>query len=159
MTSGKRREGGEDRSPPLPTIPEWALALLRDGRVGRLATADAGGRPLVVPVCYAFDGRRVWSAVDAKPKRTRNLRRLRNIAENPRVSLLVDRWDEDWRHLAWVIVEGRAQVLETGADRARAVELLLAKYPQYRALRLTETAGPVIAVAPERVLHWRAAVP
>jgi len=139
--------------------PDWALALLRDGRVGRLATADAGGRPLVVPVCYAFDGRRVWSAVDAKPKRTRNLRRLRNIAENPRVSLLVDRWDEDWRHLAWVIVEGRAQVLETGADRARAVELLLAKYPQYRALRLTETAGPVIAVAPERVLHWRAAVP
>ena len=67
--------------------PAWALALLRDARVGRLATADADGRPLVVPVCYAFDGARCYSAVDAKPKRTRELRRLKNIAANPHVSL------------------------------------------------------------------------
>ena len=91
--------------------PAWALALLRDARVGRLATADAAGRPLVVPVCYAADSARIYSAVDAKPKATRNLRRLRNIADNPQVSLVVDVWDEDWSRLAWVIVEGRADVL------------------------------------------------
>src|SRR2546426_974484 len=70
--------------------PAWALALLRDARVGRLATADATGQPLVVPVCYVFDGTRCYSAVDAKPKRTRELRRLKNIAANPHVSLVVD---------------------------------------------------------------------
>jgi PPOX class probable F420-dependent enzyme len=81
--------------------PAWALALLRDARVGRLATADAGGRPLVVPVCYAFDGACCYSAVDAKPKSTRNLRRLKNIADNPEISLVVDVWDEDWSRLPW----------------------------------------------------------
>jgi PPOX class probable F420-dependent enzyme len=137
--------------------PAWALALLRDARVGRLATADAAGRPLVVPVCYAADSARIYSAVDAKPKATRNLRRLRNIADNPQVSLVVDVWDEDWSRLAWVIVEGRADVLHGGGEFSRAIDLLVAKYPQYRSLPLDRTAGAVIAVTPERVLTWRAA--
>jgi PPOX class probable F420-dependent enzyme len=137
------------------SAPAWALALLRDARVGRLATADAAGRPLVVPVCYAFDGVRCYSAVDAKPKRTRNLRRLRNIAENPHVSLVVDEWDEDWSRLRWVIVEGRTEVLTAGAEFTRAIDLLLAKYPQYRALPLERTEGAVIEIAPERILTWR----
>jgi PPOX class probable F420-dependent enzyme len=135
--------------------PAWALALLRDARVGRLATADATGRPLVVPVCYAFDGARCYSAVDAKPKRTRNLRRLRNIAENPQVSLVVDEWDEDWSRLRWVIVEGRTEVLTAGAGFTRAIDLLRAKYPQYRALPLERTEGTVIEIVPERILSWR----
>jgi PPOX class probable F420-dependent enzyme len=135
--------------------PAWALALLRDARVGRLATADAAGRPLVVPICYAFDGARVYSAVDAKPKQTRNLRRLRNIASNPQVSLVVDVWDEDWSRLAWVIVEGRAEVLTVGADFTRAIDLLVGKYPQYRQLALDRQQGTVVAVTPERLLSWR----
>jgi PPOX class probable F420-dependent enzyme len=130
--------------------------MLRDARVGRLATADAAGRPLVLPVCYAFDGARCYSAVDAKPKQTRNLRRLRNVAANPRVSLVVDVWDEDWSRLAWVIVEGRAEVLTAGAVYTRAVELLVAKYPQYRVLTLDREHGALIAVVPERLLSWRA---
>jgi PPOX class probable F420-dependent enzyme len=138
------------------SAPAWALALLRDARVGRLATADAGARPLVVPVCYAFDGARVYSAVDAKPKSTRNLRRLRNVADNPHVSLVVDVWDEDWSRLAWVIVEGRAEVLRGGADFPAAIDLLVAKYPQYRTLPLDRTGGAVIAITPDRVLAWRA---
>ena len=138
------------------SAPAWALALLRDARVGRLATADAGGRPLVVPVCYAFDGARVYSAVDAKPKSTRNLRRLRNIAENSRVSLVVDVWDEDWSRLCWVIVEGHAEVLTAGAEFARAVDALVAKYAQYRAIGLDRASGAVIALTPTRVLSWRA---
>lgn len=136
-------------------VPAWALALLREARVARLGTADAGARPLVVPVCFVFDGGHVYTAIDAKPKRTRELRRLRNIAQNRRVALLVDQWDEDWSRLMWVIVEGHAEILTAGPERAQALDLLLAKYPQYRAMDLTATAGPAIRIAPEHVLAWR----
>jgi len=137
--------------------PAWALALLRDARVGRLATADATGQPLVVPVCYALDadGRHLYSAIDAKPKRTRQLRRLRNIAANPRVSLVVDEYDEDWSRLRYVIVEGDAEIVEAGSRRERAIDLLLEKYPQYLALGLAADRGPVIEIAVERIVAWR----
>ncbi len=136
-------------------VPGWALDLLREGRVARLGTADATGRPLVVPVCYAFDGARLYSVIDAKPKRTRDLRRLRNIAENPQVSLVVDEYDEDWTRLRWVIVEGHADVLTAGSDYAGAVDLLLGKYPQYRVMGLDRAGGALIRVTPERLLRWR----
>jgi PPOX class probable F420-dependent enzyme len=135
-------------------VPGWALDLLREARVARLGTADASGRPLVVPVCYAFDGERLYSVIDAKPKRTRDLRRLRNIADNPRVSLVVDDYHEDWARLRWVILEGRADVLTDGAEYAGGVDLLLAKYPQYRALGLDRARGLLIRVTPERLLSW-----
>lgn len=137
--------------------PAWALAMLREARVGRLAIADAMGRPLVVPVCFAFDGVALYSAVDAKPKRTRNLRRLRNVADNPHVSLVIDDWDEDWRRLRWVIVEGRADVLTSGHAFTRAIDLLCEKYPQYRAMNLSREEGTLVRIAPERILRWRAA--
>jgi len=140
-----------DESPPA-----WALAMLREARVGRLATADAAARPLVVPVCFAFDGATLYSAVDDKPKRTRRLRRLRNVAESPRAALLVDVWNEDWTRLAWVSVEGRADVLAGGADFIRALQLLREKYPQYRAMDL-ERDGAVLRLYAERVRAWRAA--
>ena len=86
-------------------LPAFAAELLYQGRVARLGTADRAGQPLVLPVCYVFDGRACFSAIDAKPKRlqARPLRRVRNIAENPRVSLTVDRYDEEWSRLAWVV--------------------------------------------------------
>ena len=138
-------------------LPGWADELLRAARVGRLATADAAGRPLVVPVCYAFDGDAVYSAIDAKPKRAtgRGLRRIRNIEENPRVSLVVDEYDEDWTRLRYVIVEGRAALLTGGERFGRAVDLLREKYPQYRTMGLDRAKGLVIAIAPERFLAWR----
>ena len=135
--------------------PAWALEMLRDARVGRLATVDAAGQPLVVPVCYVYDGERCYSAVDGKPKRTRNLTRLRNLADNPRVSLAVDHYDEDWRTLRYVIVQGRGDVLESGGEFSRAIDLLVAKYRQYRELRLDRAAGAVVRVTPERILSWR----
>ena len=141
---------------PLSAAPAWALDFLRTARVGRLATADAGGHPLVVPVCYVFDGALAYSAVDAKPKRTRNLRRLRNVAENPHVSLVVDEWQEDWSKLRWVILEGDAHVLESGAEFARAIDALRDKYAQYRAMNLSSESGAVIRIAPTRILAWRA---
>jgi PPOX class probable F420-dependent enzyme len=138
-------------------LPPWAAALLRESRVARLGTADAAGQPLVVPVCYVFDGRACFSALDAKPKRVAAgaLRRVRNIAANPRVSMVVDRWDEDWSKLAWVIVEGRGELLTAGAERAAAVDLLREKYAQYRILGLDRDAAPVIRITPERALAWR----
>jgi len=142
-----------------PEAPAWAGEMLRTARVGRLATAGASGQPHVVPVCFACAGERLYWAVDAKPKRTRELRRVRNIAENPRVSLVVDTWDEDWSRLAWVMVEGTASVVTDAAERARALDALVAKYPQYAAMRLLATAGPVVAITPSRVLAWRATSP
>jgi PPOX class probable F420-dependent enzyme len=140
----------------LATAPAWALALLRESRVARLGTSDAGGQPLVVPVCFAVaEAGAIYSAIDPKPKRTRDLRRLRNIRANPRVSLTVDHWDEDWRKLAWVIVEGRAEPLGPGPEAAAAVALLVAKYPQYRSLGLDAADAVVIRIAPARVLTWR----
>ena len=136
-------------------IPTWAVELLGTARVGRLATASADGRPLVVPVCYAFDGTRLYSAVDAKPKRTRDLRRLRNVAENPRVSLVVDEYHEEWTRLRYVIVDGRAEILSDGTEFTRAIDLLVAKYPQYRGLGLPRETGTVIRITPDRVLPWR----
>ena len=138
-------------------LPAFAAELLHEGRVARLGTADRAGQPLVVPVCYVFDGRSCFSAIDAKPKRTpaRGLRRIRNIAENPRVSLVVDRYDEEWTRLAWVIVQGHADVLTDGPERAGAVDLLRDKYTQYRALGLDRATATVIRISPERAMSWR----
>ena len=130
--------------------------MLATGRVGRLATVDAAGQPMVVPVCFALVGERLYWAVDAKPKHTRNLRRLRNIAENPRVSLVVDEWDEDWRRLCWVMVEGTAVEVTDAVERTRALEALVAKYPQYATMQLAAVAHAVVAITPARVLAWRA---
>lgn len=138
-------------------LPPWADELLRTARIAHLGTADAAGRSLVVPVCYAFDGEHCYSAIDQKPKRTAGarLRRLRNIAENPHVSLVVDHYEEDWTRLRYVIVEGRADLLTGGPDYARGVDLLVAKYPQYRALALDRTAGLLVRIVPTRFIPWR----
>ena len=138
-------------------LPAWAAALLRESRVARLGTADAAGQPLVVPVCYVFDGHRCFSAIDAKPKRLppRSLRRVRNIEANPRVSLLVDRYDEEWSRLAWVIVEGRADIVTVRAERAAAVDLLKEKYAQYRAMGLDPETVVIVRLTPGRLLFWR----
>ena len=108
-----------------------------------------------MPVCFVLEDDALYSAVDDKPKRTRDLKRLRNLADNPRVSLAVDHYDEDWRALRYVIVQGRGDVLERGGEFSRAVDLLVGKYPQYRELRLDRTAGAVVRVTPERILSWR----
>lgn len=137
-------------------LPAFAAELLRDSRVARLGTADRAGQPLVVPVCYVFDGRACFSAIDAKPKRIQagGLRRLRNIAENPRVSLVVDRYDEEWTRLCWVIVQGRADILTDGPVRTGAVDLLRDKYAQYRAMGLDRETATVIRLTPERAMFW-----
>jgi PPOX class probable F420-dependent enzyme len=122
-----------------------------EARVARLATLGTDGRPHVVPICFALDGDTLYTAVDAKPKSTRALRRLANIESDPRVEIVIDHYDEDWSKLWWVRLSGRARVI--GHD-ARALELLQAKYPQYRD---DPPAGPFVVVAIEARTAWQAA--
>jgi PPOX class probable F420-dependent enzyme len=121
---------------------------LGKGRVGRLATADGEGRPHVVPVCFALAGDSLYWAVDFKPKSTMRLRRLANIAANPVAELVVDSYSEDWNRLWWVRVSADAEVLAPGPEAERALDLLAAKYDQYRERR---PEGPVVRL---RVTAW-----
>jgi PPOX class probable F420-dependent enzyme len=128
--------------------------LLATARVGHLATAGRDGRPHVIPVCFAWLPPFVYSAIDAKPKRTTLLRRVRNIGETGRAALVVDRWSEDWKNLSYVLVEGPAELLEDGPERDEALILLTAKYPQYDDLPLV--GNLVIKLTAERRVAWRA---
>jgi PPOX class probable F420-dependent enzyme len=123
-------------------------------RVGRLATADARGNPHVVPVCFAISGDTLYVTIDEKPKRAsaRPLKRLRNLMENPSAAFVVDRYDEDWTRLGWVMVRGPTDILSDGPEHDRAQALLRERYPQYRAMQLKEL--PVIALRIERVTGW-----
>jgi PPOX class probable F420-dependent enzyme len=121
-----------------------------DARVARLATVGADGRPHVVPICFALDGDTFYTAVDEKPKSSRRLRRLANIEANPWVEVVIDHWDEDWTQLWWVRLSGLASVVD---HDARGLELLTAKYEQYRA---DPPAGPFVVVTIRRRTHWRA---
>jgi PPOX class probable F420-dependent enzyme len=120
-------------------------------RVGRLATADADGRPHLVPFCFALVADRIVSVVDAKPKRTQQLRRLANIRAQPRVSVLVDEYDEDWSRLWWVRADGTARVVESGPDRDAAVAELVAKYRQYVE---QPPEGPLVEITVDRWRGW-----
>ena len=140
--------------------PEQAAFLVRQ-RVARLATADAAGAPHAVPVCFAYSGGGIFIALDDKPKDVppARLKRVRNILENPSVALVADRYAEDWSLLAFVMVRGRAELVEPGAEEhAAAVRLLRGKYHQYEGMRIED--NPVISIRPERVASWGAlAVP
>jgi PPOX class probable F420-dependent enzyme len=130
---------------------EEARRRFAAARVARLATADRSGRPHLVPIVFALDGERVYSAVDAKPKRTTELRRLRNIRENPAVAVLVDHYEDAWDALWWVRADGRGRVLAGDGEEARhATALLRDRYPQQRAI------GAVLAIDVERWSGWSA---
>jgi PPOX class probable F420-dependent enzyme len=141
----------------MSSIPAAVAGFISDGRVGRLGTADPTGQPLVVPICYAWDGAALFSAIDAKPKARPGeaLKRIRNITDNPKVSVVIDRYDEDWTELRYVIIEGAARLLTGGTDFSRGADLLLAKYPQYRAMGLGRDVGLMIKVEPSKVTHWQ----
>ena len=122
--------------------------------VARLGTADARGRPHVVVVTFAVEGDTIYTAVDQKPKAGTNLKRLRNVGENPQVTVLADRYSDDWDALWWVRADGRAAVLSDQRSMAEPLRLLAGRYWQYRAAPPT---GPVLAVTVERWSGWAAA--
>jgi PPOX class probable F420-dependent enzyme len=128
--------------------------FLADCRVAHLATADRTAIPHVVPVCFVVSATTLYVTIDEKPKRrpAQSLKRLRNIAENPRVAVVVDRYEEDWGRLGWVMLHGRAAILAHGREHDQAQTLLRRRYPQLAAMRISEQ--PVIALRIARVTSW-----
>jgi PPOX class probable F420-dependent enzyme len=145
----------------VPPLTDWQAALLGSARRAVLATTRPDGRPRLVPIAYAFDDGRgtplIYSALDEKPKLVSDphlLARVRDVVARSQVSLLVDRWTEDWARLAWLRLDGRARVVEPGAEgHARAVALLRERYPQYAAQRLEDR--PLLVIEVESVTGWR----
>jgi PPOX class probable F420-dependent enzyme len=124
-------------------------------KVGHLATADRLAHPHVVPVCFALAGGTLYVTIDEKPKRQtgRPLKRLRNIMENPSVAIVVDRYDEDWSRLGWVMLRGAAEILPSGVlEHREAQSLLVARYPQLATMAIYR--HPVIALRIARTTSW-----
>ena len=135
-------------------IPEIEAGVLRLARVARMATADSAGRPHLVPICFVFDGMRLYSALDRKPKRSApsRLKRVRNILSNSHVAVMVDHYEEEWDRLWYLLVSGTARLAPEGEDRTRAIHLLKEKYPQYRGMDIDE--APVIEISPDGAVSW-----
>lgn len=133
-------------------------AFLDSHRIGHLATADAGGAPHVIPICYARVGDLLYCVADDKPKRhgPRDLKRLANIAANPRAALVIDDYDEDWSRLAYLLLHLEAALVETESEYAVAIEALRRRYPPYRTMDLRPDAHPMVRLRPYRSHFWRA---
>jgi PPOX class probable F420-dependent enzyme len=131
--------------------------MLKEARVARLATLDAKSRPHIVPVCFAYDGKLFYTAIDEKPKRVRpeRLSRLQNIRAVPRVALLIDEYDEDWTQLWFILIRGKAKLIPKSAHKEHtwAIRKLRAKYLQYAQGMLADDA-PIIRITPERTTSW-----
>jgi PPOX class probable F420-dependent enzyme len=126
--------------------------LVAHARVGRLGLIDDAGRPRVLPVTYAVHGAAIWSAVDRKPKRPGEPARLRWLRRRPDTALTVDRYSDDWDELAWLQVLGRVELL-AAADAPDAIAALAAKYAPYR---VEPPPGPLLRLAPQRLVCWQA---
>lgn len=147
---------------------EPSIALLEEprvrdflgaARIAHLATADAAASPHAVPLCYWFDGAHFYFVVDEKPKRRGPggaIKRMRNIAANPSVAIVIDHYEEDWSQLAFVMVRGRATVVTDGAEYMLALRNLRDKYIQYRAMVLAPERNPIVRIDPERINLWGA---
>jgi PPOX class probable F420-dependent enzyme len=141
-------------------IEERVVQFINSHRVARLATADAAGRPSVIPICYVFDGTAFYSPIDQKPKRVgpMQLQRIRNIRDNPNVALVIDDYSEDWTELSYVVVHGVAEIIEPGespsTEQGTAVAALRLKYEQYRSMQIDR--NPMIKITPQRVRLWTA---
>ena len=137
-------------------ISDAIQAKLEDARVARLATLSEFG-PHIVPICFAYDGKVFYTAVDRKPKRVapERLARLRHIRAVPQVALLIDEYHDDWGRLWYILVRGKAKLIPNSAqkERAEAIRRLRAKYPQYAAGMLPDDA-PIIRITPERIISW-----
>ncbi|MFW6182788.1 MAG: TIGR03668 family PPOX class F420-dependent oxidoreductase [Chloroflexota bacterium] len=135
---------------------DWLHPFLHQQRVAHLAAVDEHHRPHVVPIVHAFDGERLCTPIDARPKQVgaQRLRRVRNIQANPEVTVLVDHYEEDWRRLAWVQLRGAAVLVASGQEQETGISLLEAKYPQYAEMPLA--GRPIIVVTVEDVVSWRA---
>jgi PPOX class probable F420-dependent enzyme len=140
--------------PSISRLSPSVLRFIRVARVAHLATAGRNRQPHVIPICFVFDGKYFYSPIDEKPKRTSpaKLKRLINIQANPQTALVIDRYSELWKHLAYVLILGKAKILYRGAAHAQAVRRLRRKYPQYRQMAIH--TRPMIQITPTRWTFW-----
>ena len=132
--------------------------FIESARIGHLATVSGAGEPHNIPLCFWFDGSRFYFVIDEKPKRKSGaeIKRMKNIADNPQVALVIDHYDEDWRRLAYVLIRGDARIVEDGAEYALVIQRLRHKYAQYYTMLLTQERNPAIRIEPRRVHTWGA---
>ena len=135
-------------------LTDQARGFLDNHRVARFATTEPSGQPHVVPICYAVSDNSVYFTVDEKPKQLTDkpLKRIRNLQNNPHVALVVDRYEEDWTRLGWVMVQGEAALLGHGEEHTKAQRLLKVRYPQLHGMQISDL--PVIAVRIKHVVSW-----
>lgn len=139
------------------TFSDEEREFIESHRVAHLATADADGTPHVVPIVYALVDDEVYFVVDEKPKKTRRgLRRLRNIAANPRVAVIIDAYHDDWTRLAYLLIEGAADEVDQPERYVAVLEALRGRYPQYRSMDLSFDRNPMVRIVPARRHFWRA---
>ena len=135
-------------------LSDGARRFLAARRIAHLATADHRAVPHVMPVCFAISQGTLYITIDEKPKRYAGtpLKRVMNIMENPAVAVIVDRYDDDWTQLGWVLLCGRAEILTDGTEHDDAQALLRSRYPQLRRMQIAH--HPVIAVRIENTTSW-----
>lgn len=140
----------------MQVIGDWERDFIKNHRIAHLATVNDSGQPSVVPIVYAFDGERLYTPLDAKPKRVgpQQLRRVQNIQSNPQVAVIFDDYSEDWRQLAWVQVRGLALIVKVGGVHMAGIDLLQLKYPQYQMMPLADR--PIIVITLNQISSWRA---
>jgi len=133
----------------------WAGKLLRESRIGHLATCNLSLKPHVIPICFVFHGHAIYSSIDEKPKRKKpsDLRRTINIEANPNVSMIIDHYEENWWKLKFIIIQGKAKLIWSGEEHQQAINRLKRKYPQYRSMNLQ--SRPIIKIIPRRTVTWR----
>jgi PPOX class probable F420-dependent enzyme len=132
--------------------------FIESARIAHLATVSGAGDPHNIPLCFWFDGSRFYFVIDEKPKRKSGteIKRMKNIAENPRVALVIDHYDADWSRLAYVLVHGDARIVDDDTEYSLAIQQLRRKYPQYHTMPLTRERNPAIRIEPQRVHTWGA---
>jgi len=121
-----------------------------------MATVDKVGKPLVVPICFAFDGSFLYSPIDKKPKSVSagKLKRIRNIINNPNISLVIDEYLENWSMLYYLIIQGTAEIIDEGEEYENSLSMLSKKYDQYREMGLESLGAPVIKITPDKIISW-----
>jgi len=138
-------------------LTEADRGFIEQQRTGHLATLDHDGNPHVIPICFALRGEHLYFVVDDKPKRARKgLKRLRNIEGDPRVAVVIDRYDENWSRLAYVQLRGSALIVHDPSEYSQVLDELKQRYPQYRAMSFSMTTHPMVRITPLHVHSWRA---
>ena len=135
---------------------EKQRGLINSHRIARMATVDESGNPLVLPVCFAYDGQFIYSPIDNKPKSVSagKLKRVRNITDNSNISLVIDNYVENWSLLYYLIIQGTAEIICEGQEYQNALTILTEKYSQYVEMGLESLGAPVIKITPEKIISW-----